>query len=294
MNFRKVQKKIKTISNVKKITKAMQMVSAVKMRKSQADALDTRPYTQRLERAVRRIIGSADVSHALNTLMRPTSQNGYTVYIVISSDKGLCGSFNAHVLKFLYTQVDFEHDQFIVVGKRGAEFIRRLGGHIRADFSSGGDMANTSNAVFSDVYSGYTTGEFSRVSIVYNRFISSFRYTPTKENFLPVTDLQVIAYEGEDTEEEVSTTTNYALEPEPERLLMALTQDLLVQKIRRALLDSLAAEHSARMFAMKNATDNAQELIYSLTLVRNKLRQSSITNELLEMAAAKESSETRY
>ncbi|MFQ5452148.1 MAG: ATP synthase F1 subunit gamma [Candidatus Paceibacterota bacterium] len=290
MNFRAVEKKIKTVSNVKKITRAMQMVSAVKMRKSQEQALQTRPYTQKLESMLLRILKSKDFPKDAVSWFKKTSTSK-KLHILITSNKGLAGSFNANLFRFMANRVSFDSDNFITMGKRGADFVRRMGGEIEADFSKEVPFIDQANAVFTLVKEGYMSDRFGHVSVIYNQFESTFIRTPAIEPFLPLEDIAKLAENQDQDLADSSTHKLYLIEPKDTRILESLIADLLTQKVRRAILDSQASEHSARMMAMQQATDNATELIFGLTLLRNKLRQTSITNELLEMSAAKESTE---
>lgn len=284
MNFREVRKKIKTIGNVKKITNAMQMVSAVKMRKAQQVALTGRPYRAVLTNMIARIVQAPGSNESSNILISglPT-KNGKNLYIVVSSNKGLAGSFHYGLLKHLYTNVDLNKSSFIVIGKKATDFLGSIGGNILADFSSSISFADDASSMFTLAKKEFEAGNVEKVYVVYNSFVSSFTSAPVIKLLLPVSQIDINLLEKTDN-------TNYSIEPSSEEVLGPLLNDFLTEEVRSAVLDSQASEHSARMLAMKNATDSATDIITNLTLLRNRIRQSSITGELLDMIGASQSS----
>lgn len=284
MNFREVRKKIKTIGNVKKITNAMQMVSAVKMRKAQQVALTGRPYRAVLTNMIARIVQAPGSNESSNILISglPT-KNGKNLYIVVSSNKGLAGSFHYGLLKHLYTNVDLDKSSFIVIGKKATDFLGSIGGNILADFSSSISFADDASSMFTLAKKEFEAGNVEKVYVVYNSFVSSFTSAPVIKLLLPVSQIDINLLEKTDN-------TNYSIEPSSEEVLGPLLNDFLTEEVRSAVLDSQASEHSARMLAMKNATDSATDIITNLTLLRNRIRQSSITGELLDMIGASQSS----
>ena len=284
MNFREVRKKIKTIGNVKKITNAMQMVSAVKMRKAQQVALTGRPYRAVLSNMIARIVKTSGSAESSNTLISGlTKKNGKSLYIVISSNKGLAGSFHYSLLKHVYSNVDLDKSTFVVIGKKAIDFLNSIGANILADFSTSTSFADDASSMFTLAKSEFEAGNVEKVYVVYNSFVSSFTSAPTIKLLLPVSQIDISALEQTDT-------TNYLIEPSSEEVLGPLLNDFLTEEVRSAVLDSQASEHSARMLAMKNATDSASDIITNLTLLRNRIRQSSITGELLDMIGASQSS----
>lgn len=284
MNFREVRKKIKTIGNVKKITNAMQMVSAVKMRKAQQVALTGRPYRAVLSNMIARIVQAPGSNESSNVLISglPT-KNGKSLYIVVSSNKGLAGSFHYGLLKHLYTNVDLQKSSFVVIGKKAIDFLGSIGANILADFSTSTSFADDASSMFTLAKNEFEAGNVEKVYVVYNSFVSSFTSAPTIKLLLPVSQIEISTLEQTDT-------TNYLIEPSSEEVLGPLLNDFLTEEVRSAVLDSQASEHSARMLAMKNATDSASDIITNLTLLRNRIRQSSITGELLDMIGASQSS----
>ncbi len=278
MNIRQVRTKIKSVSNVKKITRAMEMVSAIKMRKAQQKAVEGKPYQEKLNEVIKRIVGRVDLS--LSPLLL-TNKSEKELVIVVSSNKGLCGGFNFNLFRFLIDKVDLKKADFITVGKKGSFFVNKMSSKILADFSSSAPLNNVT-AVFNLALDNFLKGNYVRVSLVYNSFVSPVRSETVMETLLPFAL-------SADQKEEVS---EYLIEPSPVEIIDALLRSYLEERIRFSIIQSEAGEHSARMIAMKNATDNAEEVTYNLTLLRNKLRQEKITNELLDMITAKESVES--
>lgn len=291
MNLRRVRKKIKTITNVSKITKAMQMVAAVKMKKAQQRAIESRVYREMLDAITRRVMTAPDASYAVKTF----SQGAFfdknkapknSLYVVVASNKGLCGSFNVNLFRFLIKEANWLNDGFIIVGKKAAEFVVKMGGKIIADFSNQQPVIDVVSPIFSLVFRHFFENTYKATYLVYNEFISTFKIIPAKKQLLPFEKLTNLS---ELTETAKMTKNDYLIEPSYEIIFEALIKDALKEKIKTALLDNEAGEHAARMLAMKNATDNAADITYNLTLLRNKLRQQAITYELLDMIAAKES-----
>jgi F-type H+-transporting ATPase subunit gamma len=282
MNIRNVKKKIKSVTNVRKITKAMQLVSAVKMKKSQGLALDGKPYQEHLTTIIRKI--SQKIDPRFSRLITPASLDiKKKLTILISSNKGLCGAFNFNLFHFLVKNTDFKNNDFIALGKKGSFFVFRMGANIIADYSSNTPLTSVS-AVFNLILEKFLNAGYASVDIVYNKFISTINSTPVRETVLPL----ALDKKSEDVEK---AEKDYLIEPSPRKVIDPLLRSFVEQKIRYAIIESEASEHSARMMAMKNATDNANDVVYNLTLLGNRLRQEKITGELLDMVTAKESVE---
>ena len=287
MNLREVRKKVKSIKNVKKITKAMQLVSAVKMRKAQQAEIEGRPYREGLMNSIKKIVKNIDPTTSI--LLNPQPANTERdLVVLVSSNKGLAGPFNVNLFRYMFrSKLNFKNTDFLTLGNKGAQFASRMGGTILADYSSGNPLVEVS-AVFDFAIDKFLAGEYRSVSVIYNQFISTMRSEVRQETLLPFKlELPVEAKENAATEIE------YLIEPSPEEIIDQLLKNYIEDRIRGAVISSEAVEHSARMMAMKTATDNAGEVIESLTRVGNKLRQAKITNELLDMVTAKESVETK-
>jgi F-type H+-transporting ATPase subunit gamma len=290
MNSKDIRKKIGTVENVKKITNAMQMVSAVKMKKAQKAALEGRLYRTMLDEILQRILSNTSEVATLNLPWLMESEGTKELYVLVSSNKGLCGSFHSNLFKHVFAHLDKSGNaEFITIGKKGADFISLTKREVVADFSDE-DLSDSVSPVFSLIEEKFLSGQYKAIYIVYNKFISSLKSEPTITQLLPVKDLEPLE-KLEATPKSSEQESDYVIEPSVEELLGPLVEDYIKEKIRSALSDSEASEHSARMIAMKNATDAAGDIVFSLTLLRNKIRQSQITNELLDMIAAKESTE---
>jgi len=282
MNIRQVRKKIKTISNIKKITRAMELVSAVKMKKSQQEAIQGRPYQEMLEDVIKKVTQLVDP--AISSLLKGNDAT-HDLAILISTNKGLCGSFNFNLFRFCLDEIEIKNTDFIVIGKLGSYFVNKFGGKIIADFSTS-KAEDSVSAVFELAISKFLVGEYRKISLIFNQFISAAKHEPMNKILLPIQlEKDITVAQPKELAE------NYMIEPQPELIIDSLLRNYIEQKIRGAIISSEAGEHSARMIAMKNATDNATQFIYDLTLARNKLRQEKITYELLDMITAKESVE---
>jgi len=281
MNLRSVRKKTKSVSNVKKITQAMQLVSAIKMRKAQEAAVEAKPYQELLTKSIQRFTHKL-VPNISQLLEPPQNAQNKKLIIVVSSNKGLCGGFNFNLIRSIVKEEDLKKCDFVVVGKKGANLISQFGGKILADYSSNFPLDEVS-AIFTFVLEKYLNAEYKSVAVYFNRFISTLKYEPTQENLLPF----------KPSSETADTDFNYiySVEPDAESIVDSLLRSYVEEKIRFSMVENEAGEHSARMIAMKNATDNATEVIYSLISLGNKLRQQKITYELLDMITAKESVE---
>ena len=282
MNVRQVRKKTRSVSNVKKITRSMQLVSAIKMKRAQQAALEARPYQMHLELVIKKVMTKVDTVQS--PLLFSHAQNeSPDLVIVLTGNKGLCGSFNIDLFRYIANNVDIKNSKFITIGKKGAQFLSKTGGDILADYSHTTPINNVS-AVISFALEAFLEGTYKRVFILYNSFISTLKTESTMTQILPYK----LDFDQKIEEKEY---IEYLIEPSPKVIIERILRSFIEEKIRNAILQSEAGEHSARMVAMKNATDNANDVIYNLTLLGNKLRQEKITSELLDMITAKESVE---
>lgn len=262
----------------------MQLVSAVKMRKAQQAELESRPYREGLKSIIQRLAPNINPSYSL-LLQTEHITSDRELVVLISSNKGLAGPFNVNLVRYLIKKpVKFSETDFVTVGNKGAQFVSRMGSKVLADFSQGTAL-NEVSAVFGFILEKFLNGEYKTVSLVYNKFISTLKSEVADEILLPATTTDF----AQDTEE--NAHGEYLVEPEPEEIIDSVIKSYIEDKIRGGIISSEAVEHSARMMAMKNATDNAGDLIDNLTSLGNKLRQEKITNELLDMVTAKESVE---
>lgn len=286
MNLREVRKKIKSVNNVKKITKAMQMVSSVKMKKAQRAAIEGQPYRENLEKMIERVSKTQEMKLS-KFVVPPKDAKKKDLVIFISSSKGLCGSFLTTLDRYVLRKIDYDRTDFISVGRKGAMFLGVTKGKILADFSVMHPIVEVS-AMFTLLQEEYAKGSYEKVYIVYNKFINTLRFETMHEQLLPIELKELEVTEKKEKKPEPV----YNIEPLTRELIDSLLRSYVEEKIRGSILNSEAAEHSSRMIAMKNATENATDVIYSLTLEGNKLRQEKITSELLDMITAKESVES--
>jgi len=205
--------------------------------------------------------------------------------IVLTGNKGLCGSFNFDLFRYIANNIDIKNSKFITIGKKGAQFLSKTGGDILADYSNNAPLNNVS-AVLTFALGAFLDGTYKRVFVLYNSFISTLKTEATLAQILPYK----LEFEQKTIEEK--EYIEYLIEPSPNEIIERILRSFVEEKMRNAIIQSEAGEHSARMIAMKNATDNANDVIYNLTLLGNKLRQEKITGELLDMITAKESVET--
>lgn len=259
----------------------MELVSGVKMRKAQAAEVEGRPYRQTLENIIDRIVTNIDPSFS-RLMSTPDHAKKRSLTIVVTSNKGLCGSFNVNIFRYLLRQTDVKSSDYLTIGKKGAVFLGRTGNTILADFTSN-QQTNEVSAVFKMALDAFLNGEYEKIYLVYTKFISTLKSEVVRDTLLPVALSEV--------DKTKDDKLDYKVEPSPEVILDYLLRSYVEEKIRGAIVSSEAVEHSARMIAMKNATDNATDLIYEFTLLGNRLRQEKITNELLDMVTAKESVE---
>ena len=284
MNLRIVRKKIKSVDNVKKITKAMELVSAVKMKKFNQLAEESTPYQEFLEKGIQNIVTMTEknISSLLET---PKNSSDRELAILISTNKGLCGAFNITLARFLLKNSTNKTD-LVTIGKKGASLGNSLGFKNIADFSSIDPLDNIP-ALFQFIYDAFIQSKYRAIKLFYNSHISALKYEPFFETLLPVKfDRNNLENQSQDL------FKNYLIEPSAEEIMHSLLLNYIEQKIRFAVIQTQAGEHSARMMAMQNATMNASDILLNLKLLGNKLRQEKITNELLDMITAKESVET--
>lgn len=260
----------------------MEMVAAAKMRRAQERVLAARPYAHRMREVlvdVAAAIPPGEVPHPL--LER--HDNGRIGIVLISADRGLCGGFNANVIRRAVLFIQEHQDDavtLITVGRKGRDFMIRCGYHLSAEFTGLGDAPRLADIIpiARTVIDDYSQGKLKRVYLIYTRFVSTMTQRPTVQQLLPI--------EPERLEEQEPGAADYIYEPSQREILALFLPRFVEVQIYQAILESLASEHSARMVAMRNATDNAEDLIDSLTLSYNKARQSAITKELVDITTS--------
>ncbi len=295
-NTRELRRRIKSVKNTSQITKAMQMVAAAKMRKAQNQALGGRPYSETLNNALARLTPGMDPE--AHPLLSPGTGSNVGV-LLLSTDKGLCGALNTNLFRaIMNVQSGIGNSNFYTVGKKGRNFAVKTGKKLEADFENPEVVIFRQAKQISKMLVGsFLSGELKEVYIVYPHFVSTLRQEARVVKLMPI-DSSVIASETQahlrgGVEKPPSShlgggqgAKEFLFEPNPDVLLdFALTHHIETQ-IYQALLETKASEHSSRMMAMQNATDNAKELVEDLTLTYNQTRQAAITNELLEITTA--------
>jgi len=283
---RDLRRRIKSIKNTSQITKAMQMVAASKMRKAQQAALAGRPYAKLMNSVLAEVTFHAgDFTHPLMEV-REVKKRGV---IVISTDKGLCGALNSNLMREA-AKFDKNTTSHITAGRKASQFVARTKRQLSAEFTyKDAPLFSEARAISKFAQDLFLNGEVDHVDVLFTNFISTLNQKPEARPLLPVGEIKAIeaGVEGEGHGTELLRgATEFLFEPGAEQVLGALLPHYLNFQVYQFLLEAKASEHSARMVAMKNATDNAKQLIKDLTLEYNKLRQANITKELLEITSA--------
>jgi F-type H+-transporting ATPase subunit gamma len=283
---RDLRRRIKSVRNTAQITKAMQMVAASKMRKAQQLAIGGRPYADVMNRVLGEVThSSGDFQHPL---MEKRSGDRACV-LIVSSDKGLCGALNSNLLREA-ARLDKTKTVFVTAGRKAAQFVARTRRTLKADFSyKDNPQFSEARAISKFVRELFLNGEVDRVDVLFTNFISTLVQKPEIFPLLPVGEIKGVStgIAGEAMDQQlVKGATEFLFEPNAESVLGSLLPHYINFQVFQILLEARASEQSARMVAMKNATDNATQLIKDLTLEYNKMRQASITKELLEITSA--------
>ena len=283
---RDIRRRIRSVKNTAQITRAMQMVAASKMRRAQQSAISGRPYAALMNEVLGNVAFHAgDFSHPL----MEQREGGKQCVIVVSTDKGLCGGLNANLAREV-VKFDRNNTVFISAGRKAAQFLARTKRQLAAEFTyKDAPLFAEARAISKFARDMFLKGEVSKVQVLFTNFISTLSQKPELRPFLPISEVKAVRAGMESTAAEEKLThgtTEFIFEPNPDQVLGALLPHSLNFQIYQILLEAKASEHSARMVAMKNATDNANQLIKDLTIEYNKLRQANITKELLEISSA--------
>jgi F-type H+-transporting ATPase subunit gamma len=280
-SLRDVRRRIRSFQNTQKITKAMQVVSATRLRRAQAAVKNSRPYADKMIEVLQTTAArAAEYRHPY--LER--RDGGRALVIVVTADRGLCGALNANTLRAVNRHVIQNYRgraRYVTIGRKGRDFLTRYRRDIVADASGLGDQPRVTAILpaVSAALQEYDEGRVDTVLLAYARWVSTLRQEPEVQTLLPI----------EIPEAEPGwTAADYIYEPGPEEVLDALLPRFVETLVYHAVLENQASEHSARMIAMQNATNAAGDLIESLTLTANKIRQSAITTELMEIVSGAE------
>lgn len=278
---KEIRTQIRSVRNTQKITKAMEMVAASKMRKAQDQMNATRPYAQRMRQVIGHLAAaSPDYRHPFLLPREPVNRVGI---LFVSTDRGLCGGLNINLFKTVLAELRRWDAQGVAVdlaimGGKGVSFFRRLGGAIVAQQTGLGDRPHLDQVIgtIKVMLDAYRDGQIDRLLLVRNEFVNTMTQKPVVQQVLPVEPVR---------ESEMLQNWDYIYEPSPEALLDDVLVRYVESQIYQAVVENIACEMAARMVAMKSASDNAGEVITSLTLVYNKARQAAITQELAEIVA---------
>jgi F-type H+-transporting ATPase subunit gamma len=279
---KEIRGKIKSVENTKKITKAMEMVAASKMRKAQDRMRATRPYSEK----VRQIVGNLSLANPEYSHPFMVKNEGKaTGFVVVTTDKGLCGGLNTNVLRATTTKIKEVQAQgldvrTVAIGNKGFGFLNRVGAKVVSHAIGLGDTAHMERLIgpVKVLLDAYEAGEINAVFICYTRFINTMKQESVVEQLLPLSKQDMQADAG-------GPAWDYLYEPDPQTVIDELLVRYIEAQVYQAVAESMASEQSARMVAMKAATDNAGSVIGELKLVYNKTRQAAITKELSEIVA---------
>lgn len=278
---RVLRRRIKSVQSTAKITKAMEMVATAKMKKAQDQAVAGRPYAEKIVRVIADLSASLSVDESPHPLLNRRKINRIAI-VHITTDRGLCGGLNANMNRFV---ANFIYEQkvpvsLITVGRKGRDFMVRYGREVRAEFTQMTDTPKLldtlpiSRIIIDDCINGYA----DLVYLAYPRFMSTVTQKPVLEALLPVEPAKLPP----------AANLEYIYEPNSEKVLSELLPRFVQMEVYHAILEAIASEHSARMVAMRNATDSANDLISDLTVMLNKARQEMITKELLDITSGAE------
>ncbi len=284
--LREIRRRISGVKNTQKITKAMKMIAAARLRRAQEAIVSTRPYARKLNELLRHLVTKVDVG--LNPLLVPREVRSVLI-VVVTADRGLCGSFNSNIIKAAVSHVKSQSGlriKLLTVGRKGSDFFGKRDFDVIAKHTGIFNRLDFSHArsITQEITNGYLKGDFDKVEVIYNEFKSVIQQKIVTEQLLPIPpeetkfagDLHSLAQ------------VDYIYEPSSAEIVNALVPRHLNFQMWRILLESNAAEQGAQMTAMDNATENAKELIRELTLKFNNARQASITKELLEIVSGAE------
>tara|TARA_B100000902_G_C27320577_1_gene924142 strand:+ start:1188 stop:2048 length:861 start_codon:yes stop_codon:yes gene_type:complete len=280
-NLKHIRSQIKSVTSIQKVTKAMKMVAAAKLRKSQERMEQARPYSERLESLIAHLLDDVDRS-VLDLLQKPSKINSYG-FVIVTSDRGLAGSFNTNIIKKAEMEINLigkENAKLFCIGKKGYEYFQKRDYNVVKDYKDFWTNLNYGNAISigSDLVQSFLNHDVDNLIVIYNYFKNTASQEVIVDYLLPL--------EFEKNNDELTTEIIY--EPSKIEIVKTLVPKFLNTQIWKYLLESFASEQAARMLAMENATDNAKDMINDLNLEFNKARQTAITTEMLEIVGGAE------
>jgi F-type H+-transporting ATPase subunit gamma len=302
---KEVKSRISSVKNVQKITRAMEMVAAARLRRAEQRIDALRPYARELRKMTRQVAEAAGQEARNLPVLQQRDEEKNVGVLLITGDRGLAGSFNSQIIR---AGVQFQRElrgdgaqaRFSVVGRRGASTMRFRGEDLHGEYVGFTDRPSFADAreIADKLVASYVDEELDRVELVYNKYVSPLTQYVWRQTLLPIQQAEVLGEgaddesdepEGEDEElAEAHRKALWVYEPEPEELLAELLPEYAQLSVYRALLESTASEHGSRMTAMRNAAENAKDVISDLTLEMNRVRQAEITQEILEVVAGAE------
>ena len=284
-SIRQLRRRIRGVQNTRQITRAMELVASSRLRRAQERVLASRPYAERIRSVIDNLaaVSGAQELHPL-LQVRPVS---HAALILFTTSRGLCGSLNSNMVRSV---VRFILDRgvsvdIIAVGTKGPALLRSVGlsNAVSAQYQDLGNYPNLADILpmSRSTIEGFTSKKYDEVYVGFSQFVNLMRQEPTLARILPITPEEL-----DPSEISAFHQVDYIYEPSPDDVLSTLLPRFIEAQIYRALLENIASEHSARMIAMRNATENAEEILQDLTLTYNKVRQTAITNEVIEIATA--------
>jgi F-type H+-transporting ATPase subunit gamma len=296
-----VKSRIASVKNIHKITRAMEMVAAARLRRAEQRIEAMRPYAQAIRKMTRRVAEAAEGIPRVPVLEEREEVRNAGI-LVVTGDRGLAGAFNTQIIRAgIQQRRELESEganvTFYVVGRRGNSTLHFRGEPIERSYVGFTDRPGFANAreIGDDLISAYVDGDCDRVDLIYNRYVSPLTQYVRRQTLLPLQQAEVFGAgvpepepEGDEELIEAHERALWIYEPDPEELLPELFAEYVDLSVFRALLESTASEHGARMTAMRNAAENAEEMIKDLTLEMNRVRQAEITQEILEVVAGAE------
>lgn len=298
---RDIRRRIRSVENTKQITKAMNMVAAAKLRTVQGRLLEARPYSNKLWEVAQRIISATpEIDHPL---VRPRERVERIAYVLITSDRGLCGGYNVNISRLAQSRLDAAPGgSVIAVGRKGRDYLRRRGYRLEKTITDIGDLPNyiQTREIAREMVELFSKGTYDEVYVLYTEFINAVVHRPNSLRLLPLepseqglasgrsgaagSEAKVPEKEaGAGTGAQVYRQAEYLFEPSASQVLEVLLPRLVEAVVYRTFLEAKASEHGARMTAMDNATENAEEMVQKLTLTYNRARQAAITKELADI-----------
>ncbi|HNX05033.1 MAG TPA: ATP synthase F1 subunit gamma [Opitutales bacterium] len=294
-NLRDIRKRIRSVKNTGKITRAMQLVAASRMKKAQEAAISARPYAQMLAEILSALprgeSGAIDgIEGNVFLTPRPVKNRGV---LVLSTDRGLVGGLNSNLFRFISTEIKGDNVKFVAVGRKAAQFLARTNRNLIACSSISDRVPyHEVRPVIETLARAYIEGEVDTIEILFPRFINNLRQEPTHEILAPVPSLDKFLADHSKVKDETANapiendTREMLFEPSQKEIIERIVELYIRREIYQMMLEAKASEQSSRMVAMKTATDNAKDLEGRLTLNYNKARQAAITQELVELGAA--------